>query len=276
MILPTNFTATRKVTPLSSEKIYNVLSDAYSRSFQHYESDTRIEILGTLRNKLVSYFAPSIDLSTFKHFYLTSGITDGLNYYSNQNSDSVIDMLPGEYEYLNLFRKKIESTNKVLYVTNPSAITGDYIEDDTFEHLCNTHKRVILDCAYLGTAENKKIKRHESIDTVVLGLSKTFGLPDSRIGYIFTNKKIPLLNGIIYDNAYFNMQACFASIDLMSTFELGHLHSIYKDQQIKVCNDYDLTPSDVFLFGTSVDNQYDYFSRGAINRICLTEKMNII
>lgn len=274
MTKPASFTKTRKVKPLSHSMVHSSVLQTYSQAFWHYNDTVRVNMLRTLRESVVKYFEPSIDLSVFKYFYLTNGITDGLNYYSSQNLNTVIDMKPGEYEYLKFLRKNPSTGDKVFYVTNPSAIDGNYITDETFNKLCNEHDRVILDCAYLGAAKPKKIEMHPNIETVFLGLSKTLGIPDCRIGYLFSKKNIPLLDGIIYDNAYFNMPACLTSIDLLRTYELGYLHTIYKNQQSKVCSDYNLTPSDVYLFGTSTDKQYDYFKRGSINRLCLTEKID--
>lgn len=265
------FTKRSKVIPISTINVLQTVLDSYSQPFWHFTDEVRSKLLIDLKNEVLSYFSPCVDLTQFNHFYLTNGITDGLNYYSSQNHSAKFKILPGDYAYLNLFHQN--QSEEIFYISNPSAIDGNYVDDDTFKSLCDEHSRVILDCAYLGTARNKKIEMHENIEAVFLGLSKTLGIPDTRIGFIFSKKKLNLLNGIVYDNSYFNMPACLASLQLLKEFELGYIYNTYKSQQEFVCKEYNIVPSDVCIFATSTDPKYNFFKRGPVNRICLTEKM---
>ena len=265
------FTKRAKVIPVSTISVLQTVIDSYNQPFWHFTDEVRTRLLMDLKNEVLSYFSPCIDLTKFNYFYLTNGITDGLNYYSSQNHSAKFKILPGDYAYLNLFHQN--QTEEIFYISNPSAIDGNYIDDSTFKKLCSENPRVILDCAYLGTAKNKKIEMHENIEAVFLGLSKTLGIPDTRIGFIFSKKKINLLDGIIYGNSYFNMTSCLTSIRLLKEFEFGYIYKKYKSQQEAICNEYNIVPSDVCIFATSTDPQYNSFKRGTTNRICITEKM---
>lgn len=267
------FKKTKKINPLKSLEMQDFIKGVEYPVSSALTDEDRIRILNDLKNKVIEYFAESINLSKFKFFYITSGITDGLNYIHNHNLDSPINIREGDYEYLKYLRKNNVNEDTVTYISNPSSVDGNFVSDwdDVLEN-----KRIILDCAYLGTTPTKQIKINDNVETVLLGLSKTFGLYENRIGFIFTNKKMHLLHKVIYDNCYFNVMSCVLTIKLLDTFPLGFIHDLYKDQQLKVCRDYNLQPSDVCFIGTSTDPEYSFFERGNANRICLTEKMELV
>lgn len=260
------FTRTRKITPTKTTELQEAA--ALPQNILDYTDADRINALNKLKQSLINYFEPTIDLLSFRYFYITSGITDGLNYIYNQ-SNSSYSMADGEYEYLKYLgdHKNIE---KIHYVSNPSAIDGNFVSN--WDYILNSNNKIILDCAYLGTTNINRISINKNVDTVLLGLSKTFGLYENRIGFIFTNTKNHLLHGIVYDNCYFNLQACLLSIELLNKFPLGYMHNKYYEQQIEICNRYSLIPSDICFIGTTNVKEYTFFKRGNVNRLCLTEK----
>jgi hypothetical protein len=267
------FKKTKKINPLKSLKMQDFIKGINYPCLNTLSETDRVQLLNTLKSKIIEYFSQSIDLSKFKFFYITSGITDGLNYVHNQNIGSNFDIRDGDYEYLSYLQSNTINDNKITYISNPSSIDGNFVED--WDNVLE-NKRIILDCAYLGTTETKHIKINDNVETVLLGLSKTFGLYENRIGFIFTNKKMHLLHKIIYDNSYYNVMSCILTTQLLENFPLGYIHQLYKNQQLEVCKEYNLNPSDVCFIGTSTDESYSFYKRGNINRLCLSEKMPVM
>lgn len=66
------------------------------------------------------------------------------------------------------------------------------------------------------------------------------------------------------------------TLQLLRKFFLGYIHSLYKDQQYTICKQLNLKSSDVCFIATSTDNQYSFYRRNNINRICLTEKIQML
>jgi|688.fasta_scaffold209768_2 hypothetical protein len=267
------FKKTKKIVPVKSIEVQKCINDIdYDQLLILSDSD-RLKILEDLKNKLIKYFSTSINLSDFKFFYITSGITDGLNYLNNQYLNCDINVGVGDYEYFNYLKRETTTTDEILYISNPSAIDGNFVQE--WDSLLE-NKRIILDCAYLGTTSTKEIKINKNVETVLLSLSKTFGLYENRIGFIFTNRPLPLLHGIIYDNCYFNISSCILTMNLLDKFPLGHIHNLYKDQQNIICGQYNLQPSDVCFIASSTDDKYSFYKRKNTNRLCLTEKIQLL
>jgi hypothetical protein len=247
-----------KVTPPIIAEIhkcaYSILSEV--RFFCDAEKS---DLLKTTKNTITGYFSPVLDLSGFKFFYPTSGITDGLNCYSLANSDSTILVEDGDYGYLNYIHRGKSKESVISYVSNPCARDGNI----------RTHyfgERIILDCAYAGTTENRRISI-DNVETVFVGLSKTFGIPDARVGFIFSNTPIYPLHSIIYSNLYFNPMSCVLTQTLMNTFELGYMHRLLHDKQLEASNG--LVASDVVFLATEPNAKSNADIRGGVNRVCL-------
>lgn len=227
----------------------------------------RRNTLATLRDTIKEYVRPVLDLSDFKEFYLTSGITDGLNYLAIENKLTEFLVSKGDYEYIKYIHNF--GQNKINYVSSPSAINGNSSVKISTDLPC------VVDCAYLGTTKPVQIYLPSNSTTVLLGLSKTFGLPDLRIGFVFSKTKLPVLDAVINKRLYFNMRHALLSIQLFKNFPLGFLHSAYSSSQQKICKTLDLTPSDVVFMATSKDIQYNDYNRGGTNRIGLRLSLDL-
>ena len=44
----------------------------------------------------------------------------------------------------------------------------------------------------------------------------------------------------------------------------------YKDKQIKICKELELTPSPTVIFGIDYTDKYSEYKRGPSNRVCIT------
>ena len=263
------FEQTRKITPPVLPEVKEVVEQVLSK-FRIPTDAIRKKILNDTKIALVEYLRPVIDLTSFSEFYVTSGITDGLNHFFMKEFRNGISVHANDYEYLQYLGAR--STKGTVYISNPSSIDGNFVDKDVWNDLLNSGSKIAIDGAYIGSTITKNISINENVETVFVGLSKMFGLYDKRVGFYFSRTKNPMLEGIVQNNLYFDSNSCYVTQELIKKFPLGYAQSRLVEAQLHVCKKYFLTPSDVCFIGTTTNPDYDFFKRGDTNRICLTEK----
>jgi hypothetical protein len=260
----------RKITAYLDEDIKQFAQEFILKNYSAEENiETKQQLLRDTKESIVKYVSPIIDLTEFPFMYPVNGITDGLNTLAIDCRNKSIKVFDGEYDWLQLnLPKNVNYDNgDILYVSNPSSIDGNYIKN--WNEIIQTHQDIALDCAYIGSCRIEKIEINENINTVYVGLSKMFGLSELRIGYVFRRRPSIPLGGLLR-NFYFNSNNLKLTIELFKNFNLDYLNKKHKQQQELFCKTHGLTPSDVIYLATTTDSAYDFYKKGSINRVCIT------
>jgi hypothetical protein len=261
----------RKITAYLDADIKRFVQEFFLKDFLVNENiESKQQLLRDTKESIVKYMLPTIDLSEFPFMYPVNGITDGLNTLAVECRNKTIKTFDGEYDWLQLnLPKNINyDTGDILYITNPSSIDGNYING--WNEIINSHQDIALDCAYIGSCRIEKIEINENINTVYVGLSKMFGLSELRIGYVFRRTPSIPLGGLLR-NLYFNSNNLKLTIELFKNFSLDYLHKKHRHQQELFCKNHGLIPSDVIYLATTSDPAYNFYKKGGVNRICITD-----
>ena len=203
---------------------------------------------------IIKWLKPVIDLSNY-YVYPRNGITEGLDWWYNQESRSVY-MDTGDYQWIkpkgNIYDESVK------YQSIPSSIDGNWRQ--------TTGK--ILDLAYVGSTSIKQID-HDA-DIVFYSLSKSFGVRTVRTGWIFTKHEDKRLDALTYSAKYYNYFAHSVAEKIISNYDIDYVHKrLYKEQN-RVCEHLDIQPSDSVWLATSTHDDYSKFRRqGNLARICL-------
>jgi len=211
-------------------------------------------------DNITEWLKPICDLSSFKNRYPLNGITEGLNYWLWQEKRS-IEVRDGEYGWV-----QGNKTGEVIYWSYPFAGDGNFYD-------IPTHKPVILDLAYCGSTQVKKIEIPDNVEIVFFGLSKCFGLQNYRIGYMWSKKKIDYLDPLINWAKYYNYYAVSLGDALINNTSVDLVYNTLRPYQTEICNKLNLIASDTVWLATSSDSVYDSMKRGKTNRLCLTNFM---
>jgi hypothetical protein len=210
------------------------------------------------KTSIKDWLSPIIDLSEF-HVYPMNGITEGLNWWMSQEKRAILKA-PGDYQWVD----ESPGIGQVQYLSYPSSIDGNY-------PVIPEHIPLALDLAYLGSSEPLPLSCIANVDFAFFSLSKTFGLRNIRTGWLFSKSPQKKLEQLIYNAKYYNGFAHSVAELVIQNFSITYVHEKLKDQQMSVCSELQLTPSDVVWLATSRNPQYNKFRRGEKNRICLSK-----
>ena len=155
--------------------------------------------------------------------------------------------------------------DKLLYISNPACATGNVIELDKIEN------PVILDCAYVGSTGIHKIVPPVNTEQVWFSFSKGWGLIGQRSGLVFSKRPHRSLNIMKRVEAwnYTSVEICLA---IVANYGIDTVYNEYKQKQLQVCTEMNLTPSDCFFIANSTDKKYEQRRRtGEIARLDLSK-----
>lgn len=216
------------------------------------------------KTNIVEWLSPVIDLSGF-FVYPVNGVTEAINWWQSKEKRN-IHKATGDYEWVDTGWNSIwADKEEVHYVSCPSSIDGNYTN-------IPTDVPVVLDIAYVGSVPIKKIPMTPNIEKVFFSLSKSFGVSNIRTGWYFTKRPDVKLHALHREAMYYNYCATQYAEQLINTYSINYVHSKLKDIQAKVCNKYNITPSDCIWLATSTDKKYiDYRRSNDIARLCITE-----
>jgi len=270
-----------KVIAIRDPNIVRYTAELLSEDYRLIDHSSYKAMLYELEQAVREWITPYIEIPEFPHFYITNGITDGLNNYtiSKVRIGETISIYKGDYEWVRHYGHRSPNAvsgvgNKNLYISQPNACNGNYIDSDEFRSMQNGYKDVALDCAYFGCAGNYYIRTHDNVSTIFLGLSKTLGLPDLRIGFVFTREPMRPMHGLVTVNQYVNPTSITIAKKLIQKFPADYLNKKYSDQQYKICKDlsteHAVYSSETVFLATTNNPAYDSLKRGGENRLCIT------
>ncbi len=250
-------------------EVHDILTDSASSFYIHTGDKDRLDILRTtVIDKFRKWVVDIADLSDFPYAYPTNGVTHALDQWLLLDSGNV-SQFPGEYGWLSTQKPSIGDIAipaTRAYVSNPFSATGNYHNN------CNTELPTLLDCAFVGSTSKQKITIQDNIDTITFGFSKGFGLNLFRIGFVFSKKPIPPLETMMNFN-YFNYGSMIIAGKVMDNFSVDYVYNRFRDTQLIICDENDLTPSDCVFLATTTNPAYDMYKRGdGTNRLCLSRE----
>jgi hypothetical protein len=213
------------------------------------------------QTNIVGWLKPVVDLSDF-YVYPMNGITEGLNWWMASETRS-IHMADGDYQWV----KPTEGNGDILYMSNPSAIDGNWRD-------IPTDIPVALDLAYVGSTKIRKIELPDNVEYVFYSLSKSFGVRNVRTGWLFTREPIPRLEALTYNAKYYNYNALEVAETIMMNYPVDHIYNRLKLKQLELCMDLGFTPSDSVHIATTYSDEFKEFRRSDVARICISDYLN--
>lgn len=206
---------------------------------------------------VVEWLKPVIDLSRF-FVYPTNGATGAIDWWT-LNEKRGIYKAPGDYEWVD------DNGTEVLYISCPNSVDGNHVE-------IPTDVPVILDIAYVGSANAQPIEIPKNVEKVFYSLSKPFGIHNVRTGWLFSRRPDVKLYNLHYDAGYYNYYANQLSEAIFNNFSIDYCYHAWKHRQQAVCEEHNLTPSDCVWLATSTDEKYAEYQRApGIARLCISD-----
>ncbi len=250
--------------------------------------------------KVIEAYKTTIpSLKDFPYVYFTSGSSEGIFHVLAElkaKGLKSITSFKSEYEGYKEYsktlgirteeirREKISKLEKgIWFISNPSAIDGNIIEDKNIIDLANQGNEIHLDLAYVGSTQDHVYDvSHENIKTVFLSLSKPYGVFRFRMGFTFSREPIDSL----YGNKWFkDIGRTLTAAKIVEEIVPSKLHRLYNEKQKqiveKINDDYGigLEVSDALLLGNILNSQeldrsqktlLRPYKRGDGYRLCLT------
>ena len=218
-----------------------------------------LEAMELYKTKIKDWLSPVINLKEF-NVYPTNGITEGLNYWMAFEKRKIY-MNEGDYIWLPNNRE-----GEIFYMSSPSSIDGNYKK-------VPTDIPVALDLAYIGSAKPQKIEIGPNVELVFFSLSKCFGLKNIRTGWLFSRKSIPRLEALTLKYRYYNYYAHQVAEKIIDNFKIDYIYNKLKYNQIEVCKEMNLEPSDVMWIATTNNSEWNDYKRANKNRICISKEL---
>lgn len=256
-----------KVTPIRLPKITELLKKYYS-----YRDDISVY---SLELEFRNWYSPLLDLEEFPYMYFTNnGITQALEYMPIHYKKQDIKMLVGDYFWLKTIGAASESTHPIecdiSYSSMPSAIDGSVTD---FNWSSKIH---ILDGAYVGSSV-KKTPVPTNTQIILLGFSKNLGLPELRLGLIFSKVQLPILDVLQKTFGYVGLQGFDVAAKICKDISINELSTELKFHQEQFCKNYietEFKPSDSALLATTIDSRFTFYKRpNGVIRIPLGESI---
>jgi hypothetical protein len=242
-----------KVTPIRLPAVIESVKKHYS-----YESAD----LKYLEDVFRKWYSPLIDLDQFSYMYfLNNGITQGLEYMSIHYRNKDVKMQLGDYFWLKTIgvAKEVSQPEpcEISYASVPSARNGS-ITVPSWDS-----KIHILDGAYIGTTPIKTTVPNNT-EIVLLGFSKNLGIPELRLGLMFSKNKIPTLEGIQKVFSYVGTMSFRTVAKVCEEISILDLATLLKDVQVKYCSafpEYRLIPSDSAILALTENDKFNFYKR---------------
>jgi len=227
-----------------------------------------------------------LGLYEFTHRDYTQGTSQTFdNFILRHSNKRIITALPGDFKYHRCIGKfsnfKTLIGNRVqncaLIISLPFSDLGTthpffYSLLDT----CNDYNiPVCLDLAYWGISQNINIdlRKYPCIQEVTCSLSKPFyTLENHRVGVRFSREYLDDGITMLNEVKMYNIHSMSLGIFYMENFSCDFIGDKYKELQIALCTQNNLTPTDTIIFGLGGEEYIDY-NRGVpgINRVCISD-----
>lgn len=154
--------------------------------------------------------------------------------------------------------------NDAVVVSFPFADTGGKHQDlDRVLAQCDElGVPVLIDCAYFGICGNLEFDfDHPSITAVTFALSKTFPVPNARIGIRFTKQDDDDGCFVYQKTNYTNRISAGMGLEFMESWGPDYIFDSYRSAQVGFCDQLGVAPSDTVIFGIG-DERYQQYNRG--------------
>jgi hypothetical protein len=246
----------------------------YTELWRHWLTTSNDKILKGLESFVYGDYTQGTS-HTFDHFVLR---------HSQQRE--IVNFV-GDFQYHACISKKL----KFRTVSNCNELSGSHalilsipfsdfgiMHPDTESILlrCNyLGIPVCIDLAYWGIARNicLDLNKYPCITEVTSSLSKSFyTLENHRVGIRFSRQYlddgISMLNEVQMQN-FFSMSL---GAHYMKTFSADWNWKHNESNYLKICQNFELTPTDTIIFGLSSLDKYAYLNRGnvASHRVCVS------
>jgi hypothetical protein len=221
-----------------------------------------------------------IGTKSFPNRYISLGVTQAIDdwtLYCSKNNRR-LRVFRGEYPYSKEFAHDwcwIEDeplkNNDAILINFPFSGNGNkHPQYDWLIDRCNhMNIPVFVDCAFFGACGDMEINLNQPcIDTVAFSLTKGLSANNYRSGIAFSKRsgkdttldvQTAWQNGIHLNVAI--------GLQLMQQFSPDTLVDTYKNKQLKICKEYNISPSSTIQLATGDSNWNEYSRDGVYNRI---------
>jgi len=204
-----------------------------------------------------------VGLDSFKYGYVTAGVTEAFNEVYRERCY----VLNGEYSYHKDIGIPISNYKDIpfgsrLIISYPFAATGNPHEDwnDIIQHCITWGIDVFVDACLAGVSLGKLDLTHSCITHVAFSFSKAFNTGHIRCGVVYTTEPYSSPASVTNKHFYLNHSSMLLHLDLMNKFTSDWIFQKYRINQIKLCEEHNLTQSDCVLFGLD-NNKRNCLSR---------------
>lgn len=241
--------------------------------------------------------ASLISLDGFEHAYPTPGSSQAMftllsEWHARGELDSIAT-LKGEYEGYAAYADSLHipvthhetltdsppKPGEVWFVSNPSAVDGNWIDHDSWRQFTEAGHRIVYDAAYVGLTDAATLDvSSPHIKAVLTSPSKIFGVFRYRnTGITYTREPVKSMYGTRW---FKDVPALLDTLKLYESFGRNELPRAYRPVQRTICDALselacaEIIPSDVLLLASTAANLDDNFStfiRANVHRFGLTK-----
>ncbi len=281
------------ISSLTNPYPHNVYLGSIKPGLDDFHEAAISQYISHMRNQ-----APGLD--TFPFRYTSAGASESIFHIladiASYRKNTPLYVLQGEYEgyagygenlglkftIVSIEQDFSELAKGIFFISNPSAINGNILPDDLIKSIGDAGHEIIYDLTYLGLTKPHNFDlSHTAISTVIVSLSKPFGLYYYRIGFCFTRRERLTLKV----NKWFkNIFTHILAEKLLKQFHSSELAEKYRPLQVKAVEmlrekyDLPIEASEVVLLAQiSATNVPDdkkeaiqKFKRDNYYRFCLT------
>src|SRR3989344_2541367 len=282
------FPETRRIiTEVTRNYPHDIYLQSLKPGLEDYHKPVVIEYLKTFKNQL-----PGLEYYPFQ--YVTAGASEGIFHLLARiaafEPETPLYILQGEYEGYQGYggnlglkfqivtpEQKVEDLKPgIFFVSNPSARDGNIIPNEEIIKIGEAGHRINLDVTYVGLTEpHEFMVTHPSIESVVVSLSKPYGLYYYRFGFLFSKKEYKTLEVNKWFKNVLTLEISRQALTRLKSSELAAIHRpTQKLALTKLKEDFGVTafPSDVLLLAhaETAPETLEICNRKSNYRFCLT------
>ncbi|MBY0383640.1 hypothetical protein K2X05_00650 [bacterium] len=276
----------KRALPVSFPQVEPLLKTLHSEwdpRLRYYESPTKYFLFSF--SEYLKTFVEIDDLSSYSPLP-SQGTTGAFHTFYLINAHKELLLLPGEYPYHEqVFRKlgtsvrywNLEKPSKESYLILSQPFSGDGNVLENYDHiiqLCELWNiDILLDLSFFALTNKKiQIKKSAKIKAISFSLSKMFDVGNFRLGITYWNTHFEVPESILREWTYENHFSSYLATSLLQKLPILQLRTEAQKIQTSLCSQFNLTPSDSYLFGLSEDPKWSsFFRKNGIARICLSK-----
>ena len=224
-----------------------------------------------------------IDLDKFGYKCFSHGSAQSFDKFYLNNPLKRFRCFRGEYLYHQLAWRdrynwqyleddKLKNGDAVV-ISLPFADTGNkHINyDSLMQQCCDLNIPVLVDCAYFGVCSNIAFDfSFECITDITFSLSKTFPISHARAGIRYTKQDTDDTLFVYQKIDYVNRLSESIALRFLNNISSDYISSKYKNQQIELCKNLGIEPSNTVMIGIDTKNLFPEYNRGGTtNRLSL-------